>query len=212
MEDRMETGQIPFGYACDADLFERVWERVGARERGDCPVEPGRKEVFEEKCDAEPVEGGTERVWGNDFPAEDDLPCLGKRSAEYGGQLQKYIMEELHCWQLYRHLARRVSGPNARSLAALASEKHRRARKLATAHFLIAGVRYWPVDELDTPRIVSWLGTLREQFAQEQRSQHRYRAAAYDTEDPCLSELYSELAGGCGTHAALLRKVLEGAL
>jgi hypothetical protein len=77
---------------------------------------------------------------------------------------------------------------------------------------LIAGVRYWPVDELAVPRIASWLGTLREQFSAEQRSQHRYRAAAYDTEDPCLCELYSELAGGCAAHAVLLRSVIESVL
>ena len=36
----MEFQQTPLlgMYACDADLFERVWERVGAQARPDCPV------------------------------------------------------------------------------------------------------------------------------------------------------------------------------
>jgi len=209
MEERMESGRMIGGGACDADLFERVWERVGAGERKDCPVEPQRRG---KEADIENEEERTQERGEDDFPQEDDLPCLGRKSVEYGGQLQRYIMEELRCWQAYRHLARRINGPHARTLAALASEKHQRARKLAAAHFIIAGMRYWPVDELAPPRFTSWLGTLREHFAEEQRSQHRYRAAAYDTEDPCLSELYHELAEGCGAHAVLLRKVLEGAL
>jgi len=236
-------------YACDADLFERVWERVGAQARPDCPVEPAatKEEKTEEEAvrheretgdfpvtqenveweesrapseeetqgSAEQEISGRNRVGEraeDDFPAPDDLPCLGRASAGHQGQLQQYIREELEGWQLYRHLARKVNGPYAKTLAALASEKHQRARRLAAAHFLIAGVRYWPTDKLETPRFSSWLGTLRERFSAEQRHQHRYRAAAYDTTDPCLAELYSELAEECGSHAAVLRKVLEGAL
>lgn len=230
-------------YACDADLFERVWERVGAQARPDCPVEPtpvaGEEtvpdltgETTEESTPAnkqermapsaeetqgmaeleKPDRAETDERVEDDFPQPDDLPCLGRASAAHQGQLQQYIREELEGWQLYRHLARKVNGPYAKTLAALASEKHQRARRLAAAHFLIAGVRYWPTDKLETPRFSSWLGTLRERFSAEQRHQHRYRAAAYDTTDPCLAELYSELAEECGSHAAVLRKVLEGAL
>ena len=223
-------------YACDAELFERVWERVEAQTRPDCPVERAETIRWEERSAAEPeswqaealdpsVEertGEEERRAGtqeshdrpaeDDFPAPDDLPCLGRSSAAHQGQLQQYIKEELEGWQLYRHLARKVNGPHAKILAALASEKHRRARRLAAAHFLIAGVRYWPTDRLEIPRFTSWLGTLRERFSAEQRHQHRYRAATYDTADPCLAELYSELAEECGAHANALRKVLEGAL
>ena len=208
MEDWKEWG----GSAGDADLFERVWERVGAQQRAECPVESVKKGS---QVDDLPVTGEEDvrrdRV-AEDFPAISDLPCLGKRSAEHGALLQKHMMEELRCWQLYRHLARKGNGPNTRTLAMLASEKYRRARKLAAVHFLIAGVRYWPVEGLEVPNPGSWLGTLREQFEQEQRSGYRYRAAACDTEDPCLAELYSELAEGCAAHAAVLRNVLEGAL
>ena len=230
-------------YACDADLFERVWERVGAQAQPDCPVEPASTvreetvpditgETTEESTPSnmqekmapsaeetqgmeemeETVRNRVDETMEDDFPQPDDLPCLGRASAGHQGQLQQYIREELEGWQLYRHLARRVNGPHARTLAALASEKHQRARRLAAAPFLIAGVRYWPTDKLETPRFSSWLGTLRERFSAEQRHQHRYRAAAYDTSDPCLAELYGELAEECGAHAAVLRKVLEGAL
>ena len=232
----MEHQQTPLPllgmYACDAEVFERVWERVGAQDRPDCPIVPAdRKEtrpapdegadlpvsLLQSEAEGEPEQiarpgGRVDERAEDDFPQPDDLPCLGRSSAAHQGQLQQYIKEELESWQLYRHLARKVNGPHARTLAALASEKHRRARRLAAAHFLIAGVRYWPTDRLESPRISGWLGTLRERFAAEQRHQHRYRAAAYDTVDPCLAELYAELAEECGGHAATLRKILEGAL
>lgn len=241
MEFERDPGLMLGMCACDADLFSRVWERVGAEERPDCPVEvvpaarpahsapretvpaeramPERMEhtaqravSAEEGVEERRTAARTDECAGDDFPEADDLPCLGSASATHGGQLQQYIREELEGWQLYRHLARRINGPHARTLAALASEKHRCARRLAAAHFLIAGMRYWPTDKLETPRLNSWLGVLRERFSVEQRHEHRYRAAACDTNDPCLAELYSELAGDCAAHAAVLRSVLEAAL
>lgn len=223
MNREQDPGAMLGMYASDADLFSRVWERVGVEGREDCPIEteaparteremptpaaqPHRPEHRENQPMTEP------ETPGDDFPLPDEFPCLGRASAASGGQLQQYIWEELEGWQLYRHLARRANGPNARALAALASEKHRRARRLAAAHFLIAGVRYWPTDRLETPRLNSWLGVLRERFGMEQRHEYRYRAAACDTNDPCLAELYSQLAEECASHAVLLRTVLESAL
>ncbi len=159
-----------------------------------------------------PLQTEEGNISGDDFPKEDDLPCLGSSSAPHGGQLQKYIREELDGWQLYRHLSRKVSGPHARTLAALASEKHRCARRLAAAYFLISGVHFWPTDQLETPRLTAWLGMLRDRFSTEQHQEHRYRAAACDTSDPCLRELFTELAGDCATHASVLRSLLETAM
>ena len=198
--------------AGDADLFCRVWERVGAQDRPDCPIEPV---VVKPKTLEEPP-----RVWreaeresaADDFPLTEELPCLGQGSAAHGGQLQQYIREELEGWQLYRQLARRVGGPHAHTLTALAAEKMRCAKRLAAVHFLIGGVRNWPAERLEMPRLNSWLGVLRERFGAEQRRAYRYRAAACDTADPCLAELYRELAEACAQHANLLRGVLESAL
>lgn len=229
MEFERDAGPGMGMYAADADLFSRVWERVGAEGRPDCPVEaavpaaPQQEMKQTSAAESEEVEREMERTseqtapeegenTEDDFPAEDDLPCFGSASAPQGSQLQQYIREELEGWQLYRHLARRVNGPNARTLAALASEKHRCARRLAAAHFLISGVRYWPTDRLETPRLSTWLGVLRERFSMEQRHEHRYRAAACETGDPCLAELYGDLARDSAAHAAVLRAVLESAL
>ena len=199
--------------ACDAELFGRVWERMGVGEDASCPVEVAQPVPLPQPRPApQAEERPSQRHTADDFPPPDDLPCLGSGSASHAAQLQRYIWEELEGWQLYRHLARRVSGPAARTLTALASGRHRAARRLAAAHFLIAGVRWWPTDRLRPPRISGWLGTLREAFAAEQRMAHRYRAAVCGTEDPCLAELYTELSKERADHADAVRGILEGSV
>lgn len=241
-QENLPCGTPPLGmYASDRDLFDRVWQRVMPEDRPDCPIvvaapalhtpsEPEPEPEPEPKPTPEPVpEPEPEPLpgpepeeepeapeaagpTGDDFPGQDAVPCLGSGSAGHGDQLQEDILAELEGWQLYRHLARRVTGNTARALSALASEKHRQARRLAAAYFLISGVRYWPTDRLAAPRVTSWLGTLRRRFTLEQRRESRYRAAALDTADPCLADLYGELADGCAAHAGTLRGLLEAAL
>ena len=268
-------------YACDRDLFDRVWKRVMPDQRPDCPIVPDPPAVHtpapaavsgactpaepaprcvpdtapvqpptaaaappeepapvpaeppapeplapENRLSAgdlpapeppaadAPVPGPAESAahTGDDFPRPDAVPCLGSGSASHAGQLQEDILTALEGWQLYRHLARKVTGTSSRALSALASEKHRQARKLAAAYFLISGVRYWPTDRLEVPRTNSWLGTLRRRFAAEQQMDSRWRAASLDTQDACLADLYGELAEGCAAHAGVLRALLEQAL
>lgn len=180
--------------------------------------EPAPGPASEPEPTPEPVESEPEPTpepstpTGDDFPNQDAVPCLGSGSAGHGTQLQEDILSALESWQLYRHLARRVTGSAARTLSALASEKHRQARRLAAAYFLISGVRYWPTDKLAVPRTASWLGTLRRRFNMEQQLENRFRTAALDTDDACLSELYTELADGCAAQAGVLRVLLENAL
>lgn len=283
MEQELTGGPALGMYACDRDLFDRVWKRVMPEQRPDCPIDPVPPAVHTSACatpaepapcrapdtapsrpvepappvpeetapaeadspapeptaaqaptpeptaaveenppdvetnppDAaapgpEPAESAAHT--GDDFPRSDAVPCLGSGSAGHADQLQEDILTALEGWQLYRHLARKVTGNASRTLSALASEKHRQARRLAAAYFLISGVRYWPTDRLDVPRTNSWLGTLRRRFAAEQQLDSRWRAASLDTEDPCLADLYGELAEGCAAHAGVLRTLLENAL
>ena len=220
-------------YACDRDLFDRVWKRVMPEERFGCPITPDPPAVHipspapSGNCTPSPAPSGSctpmapaphcvpdtapgqpiepapappeppaaensmpagnmpapeppaagtmtpaanapapeppaERApmpepaesaahTGDDFPRPDAVPCLGSGSASHGGQLQEDILTALEGWQLYRHLARKVTGTSSRALSALASEKHRQARRLAAAYFLISGVRYWPTVRLEVP-------------------------------------------------------------
>lgn len=202
--------------AADQAVFERVWKRVMPSPE-DCPIE---------------IEVGTTLV-GGDLPCvctrserplpavpagephtygegeEEDVPRLGRSSAMYEGQLQQQILEELRRWQLYRHLARRGRSQFSRPLTALAQNSHRAARQLAAAHFLISGVRYWPLEQLSAPSIPSFLGTVRRCFQGEQQRGQSYLLAAGETGDPALRELYAALAGDSEEHARLLQTMLE---
>lgn len=211
----------------DQEVFERVWRRVMPEARESCPVvlastdlggdlpcacvcprESTQLQAVEEAVSMETAAAGAHR--GCDFPDSGDVPLLGRASAIHGEQLQRQVMDALECWQVYRQLARRAGGGCcARTLSAIASEKYKAARKLAAAYFLISGVRYWPADQLSAPCIPSYLGMVRRGFQAEQRREQAYRAAAADTGDAALAELYRELAGQCQEHSRSLRSLLE---
>ena len=82
------------------------------------------------------------------------------------------------------------------------------AKRLSTAYFLISGVQFWP-DRQPAAPAGTWMGVLRARFAAEQRGEAAYRAAAAQTVDPCLRELFLELAGDEAEHTWLLRGILE---
>ena len=134
--------------------------------------------------------------------------CLGSASAVYGCMLQEFIADEIADWRLYQGLARRVGGSAGRTLSGMAADERRHAKRLSTAYFLISGVQYWP-DKPPAAPAGTFLGVLRERFGAEQRGEAAYRAAAAETADPCLKELYLELAGDEGEHAWLIRGILE---
>ena len=210
----------------DRAVFERVWRRVMPEERPDCPItlEPTPAVTLQGgdlPCTclcprtAEPApalvirEGGCPHLSG-DFPDEGEVPRLGPASAVHGKQLQRQTLDALESWQLYRHLARRAGGGAcARTLAALAAEQHRAARRLAAAYFLISGVRWWPMDRLPPLSAPSFQGTLRREFQREQQRSGAYDTAAADTRDEALTELYRELAAQSRDRSAALRSVLE---
>lgn len=178
--------------------------------RTECPTQPQPDpDPLPTPALPEQPDAPVDRPGRDDFPPEEGVPCLGSGSAVHGGHLQHFIRTELEGWQFYRHLARRVNGQTARALSALASEKHHHARRLAAAYFLISGLRFWPTDRLGAPRMGGWMGTLRERFNAEQRQEQRLHIAACDTRDPCLRDLYREVAQGCAAHAALIRELLE---
>lgn len=140
---------------------------------------------------------------------DDDVPCLGAASAVYGAQLQQYIDRELSDWRAYQALARRAQGSGGRTLSTIAADERRHAKRLSTAYFLISGVRYWPVDRKNAAAACAFPAALRERFAAEQRGGYSYQAAAAETTDPCLRELYLELADDEHAHARLIRGILE---
>ncbi len=189
----MEQELLP---VCDREVFQRVWDRVMPGERGECPIV------------LPPAEEALPAVV-TESPEEAPCLCLGDASAAWGDHLRGFIDQELAGQRRCQQLARRVQGNGGRSLAALAADKRRRAKRLSTAYFLISGVRYWPAAPGEA-LLQPVLAQLREEFRDCQRGAAAYRAAGAGTADPCLEELFQECAQECESHAWTIRGVLEG--
>lgn len=105
-------------------------------------------------------------------------------------------------------LVRRASGSCAKALAALARDHQLAFRRLSAAYFLITGKRYIP--KRSVVCLPSTLAlALRQQFVWEQQWERQNRQAAQATADPCLEELYLELAQEGALHASCIRSLLE---
>lgn len=105
-------------------------------------------------------------------------------------------------------MARRASGSCARVLSSLARDHRSAFKRLSAAYFLITGRRYAP--KCLQPRLPASLPlALREQFLWEQQWEQKNRQAAQATADPCLKELYLELAQEGSFHAGTIRSLLE---
>ena len=212
------------------EIFARVWKRVMGDHTDACPItweetggdqaqtttEQQQTLVTEETAQTEEktvlpaphVPRGGQRLH-SDFPRDDAQGVLGPQCLDCAPLLQELIRRELADCREYQTLSRRAGGGPARVLAGLAGEKKRRAKRLSAAYFLISGVRYWPVDRVPNPSPAPFSAALREHFMEEQRGAAAYQTAAAETADPCLHELFLELAGEEDSHAWLLRSVLE---
>ena len=88
-----------------------------------------------------------------------------------------------------------------------------RSRNTSTTSWETGGAtRLWPAaprgEAAQSPAPLH--AALRERFWAEQQGAASYQAAAAETADPCLKELYTELAGEEEAHAWTVRGVLEG--
>lgn len=196
---------------CDREVFERVWRRVMPGDRADCPITLGQADPpSAEVPETLPAVSAVPLPARQAVEAEEHrVPCLGAASAVYGAQLQQFIDGELSDWRAYQALARRAQGNGGKILSTLAADERRHAKRLSTAYFLISGVRYWPADRTSTPSPAPLTAALREHFMEEQRGAAAYQSAAAETVDPCLRELYLELAGEEDAHSWALRGLLE---
>ncbi|MCI8478382.1 MAG: rubrerythrin [Oscillospiraceae bacterium] len=202
------------GGACNREVFERVWRRVMPEERPDCPITLDQAGTAPQAPAVQnlPAASGPEQIppaVRASIGEDNDVPCLGAASAIYGAQLQEYIDQEIGNWKTYQAMARRAGGNGSRVLSTIAADERRHAKRLSTAYFLISGARYWPVDRITAAPMPSLAGALRSHFADEQRAEASYLAAADETADLCLRELYLELAGDEHAHIWLLRGILE---
>lgn len=227
MQERPSAPQIGAEEDKNA-VFARVWRRVMGDQPMACPIVwdtggASPTQAPEAPEGAEPSEEATQEAGtkacalpapppgcrpAGDFPREDTMGVLGPGSLDSAPVLQTLLRRELADAREYQQLSRRASGPPARMLAALSGEKKHRAKRLAAAYFLISGVRYWPEGE-KCPPMPSYLGTLRRRFAQEQTTMAAYLTGIETTDDPCLRQLFYELAQGAWDHACKVRELVE---
>jgi len=107
-----------------------------------------------------------------------------------------------------RALTRRANGSCTKTLSALACDHRLAFRRLSAAYFLITGRRYVP--KCEAVKLPSSLSlALRQQFMWEQQWEQANKQAAQSTADPCLKELYLELAQEGAFHAGTIRSLLE---
>lgn len=205
LEQRAQSG--PGLCGSDREVFERVWRRVTQTGGAESPVEaiPAGEYLPAAPVPVQYLSSTIEvrRV-------EESAPaCLGEASAGHGEELQRFIREELSDAATYAALARRTKGRASSRFAALSADEKRHAKRLSAAYFLISGVRYFPADRA-SPRLEgTYMNTLRARFQAEQMGEARYRAAAGRSQDPCLRELYLELAMEENAHSWTLREILE---
>ena len=216
MEDMMLYSGVPDGgmCACDREVFERVWRRVMPEGAEDCPIElrpepEGAARVQEEpNCGELALPEPTARRT-SEYQIQPDTLCLGQASARYAPLLQEMIDGETEDWRLYQTLARRAVGSGARMLGSMAADERRHVRRLAAAYFLITGERCQAQGQQGSRPVPDLMAGLREQFIQEQRSAAAYQGVAAECADPCLQQLYRELAQEEEMHARLIRNLLE---
>ena len=194
-------------------VFQRVWKRVMEGREDPSPITL-TEEVPSPQGSLQGEEGGVEVLPApmprkkSDFPA--GAVFLGEGSLDLAPLLQEFIRHELEDLRAYQALAKRAGGPQARVFQQLANQEKDHAKRLSAAYFLIAGVRYWPEGgKADLPG--SYLGALRHRFGEEQKGMMAYLAGAEATEDPCLRQLFLELAREEWDHACKIRSLVEQA-
>ena len=138
-------------------------------------------------------------------PPSQPLFCLGEQSHADAEQIKVLMDQALANQSAAQVLAQR--GRN-RTLNSLAADHRRALRQLSAAYFLITGQRYRPAPPPPV-RFPSLPLALRDQFVREQHWERDCRQAMPSTGDPCLRELYQELAQDGVLHTGLIRSLLE---
>ena len=134
--------------------------------------------------------------------------CLGEASQEDSGRLEALMTLARTGALAGQTLSRRASGSCAKALSTMACDHRLALKRLSAAYFLITGKRYAPkCPDVKLPSSLPL--ALRQQFLWEQQWEQRNSQAAQATADPCLKELYLELAQEGALHAGTIRSILE---
>jgi len=212
MEEMMMTPAMPGEEMCpcDRETFERVWRRV-MPEGTNSPIQidPPADEQARELRHTQGSELGLALPRREEMRPGHDVICLGHGSQQYTDLLKEMIDGETEDMRTYQALSRRAGGNGSKVLGTMAADERRHAKRLGTAYFLITGEQYRSPNLNGTRPPMDLMTGLREQFMQEQRGAAAYQGAAQETGDPCLRQLYQEIAREEQAHARMLRNLLE---
>lgn len=180
----------------DGAEFQRVWRRVMPQDRPDCPFV-----LNEDPAPLVPLPQGAPPP-----QARGPALCLGEESVGDLPALTGLAETVAGHLALYRRLARRreLTG-QARVMAAMKADH---LSRLETARFLIAGEPPLPLPSAPPPAGAP-SALLRLRFHDEQALVLRLFTAARAAADPCLTELYRDLAAETQAGADRLRTWLE---
>ena len=173
----------------DQAAFQRVWRRVMPQDRTDCPFtldDPGLTPTSPQPLVRAPLTPMPAQA-----AAPQAVPCLGEASLGELPALEERMDAAALCRSTYRALASRHGRQGL--FASLAAAKAQQLRRLAAAYFLISGRDYIPKPEMTSPG-TTVAQALRNRFRAEQMEAAALMDAAQATADPCLSQLYRELA------------------
>lgn len=212
MEDMMMQPAMPDEEmcGCDREVFERVWRRV-MNEGDESPIQtdPASDEQARQLRRNGQEQTGLAVPRREELQPEQDVSCLGQGSSMYAPLLREMMDGEMEDFRTYQALARRAGGSATRMLSTMAADERRHAKRLGAAHFLITGERYQAPGQTGNRPPMDLMTGLREQFIHEQRGAAAYQGAAQETGDPCLRQLFQELAQEEMAHARMIRSLLE---
>ncbi len=185
----------------DRAAFQRVWRRVMPEDRPDCPF------TLDPPTPAPPAAPlPVQAPSALRTPPAQAPVCLGEASAAALPELERLTAAAVDGERIYRALARRWRREPL--LPELARSKRRQAGRLAAACFLISGTRFSP-PPTPAPAREELPLALRTRFQAEQRLALQLLSASGAVADPCLIELYRELARQCQSCAGRIRAWME---
>lgn len=191
----------------DQAAFERVWRRVMPEDRPDCPFTLEEPELTPTAA-PQPMMRAAMAPAPIPVPAPQPIPCLGEGSLGELSGLEARMVRTAQARRVYRALERRAGRRGV--FSTLAAGKARQLRRLNAVYFLISGQNYTPATVGADPLPKSNALALRERFRAEQLEAAALTEAAQTASDPCVAQLYRELAEEDQGYADLLRRRLEG--
>lgn len=148
-------------------------------------------------------------VWQRVSPARDASPVSAGGNDDRA-VLQYMIQKEYESLSLYKHLAARVKGQNARVFTSMAADEQRHLRRLQLEYLLIAGDSYAPAAFV-CPRDGT-ITLIRMAYMDEAAAEKGYLDAARTTSKENLQKVYLAHSADENRHGRILRSMLASAL